>query len=69
MQIAEDAVLSDLLQDNSEEDSRFESDVIEEPEEAQEDEIEQEEAMEVDSDAEIVNNNSLDQPEDSDEFL
>ena len=66
MQIAEDAALADLLQDDSEEDSGFESDVIDEAEEVQEEEIQQQEAMEVDSDAETVNNNPPDQPEDSD---
>ena len=44
----------------------FESDIIEEAKEVQEEEIQQEEAMEVDSDAETVNNNPPDQPEDSD---
>ena len=66
VQIAEDAALADLLQDDSEKDSGFESNVIEEAEEVQEEEIQQEEAMEVDSDAETVNNNTPDQLEDSD---
>ena len=66
VQIAEDAALADLLQDDSEEDSGFESDVIEEAEEVQQEEIQQEEVMEVKSDAETVNNNASDQPEDSD---
>ena len=66
VQIAEDAAFADLLQDECKEYSGFESDIIEEAEEFQEEEIQQEEAMGVDSDAETVNNNPSDQPEDSD---
>ena len=61
LQIVEDAALADLLQDVSEEeDSGFESDIVEEEEVQAE-----EEAMEVDSDAETVNNNSSDDAGDS----